>query len=175
MTVRPGFLVAGGVVGLLAIAAIISVSGDEGRTASNTLTPAKAVPVAVADAAVTLPFGAAELEANLRKQTAKGNLFSRGSLEIRHMTAHEISMTFHFKQGESVEAEMPEVATMGLAKLTIDDLIAAGFNPREQWLMVHVWAEQPAERSVTGGAQVRVFGSANYDFSDDKLTYEAGN
>ncbi|HEX4455709.1 MAG TPA: hypothetical protein VH143_32835 [Kofleriaceae bacterium] len=166
--VRLALKIAGVLFLLFVAVGVIAVATSNGKKHKATIATDGSAATTVV---VALPFAASELEPKLRAKVAGGDLFKRGSLHVRTWDEHQILMTFTFDPG-TIEPDLPEVSAMGLGKLTIDELIAAGFNPREHWTMIFVWVEQPAGPSVTGGARVRVFGDAKYDFSEDRLTFE---
>jgi hypothetical protein len=66
----------------------------------------------------------------------------------------------------AVEADTKEIARAVLA-----ELLRQGRKPAEEYISVHVWAQQGGLRGETGKALSRAFGDTSYNYNSDQLKF----
>jgi hypothetical protein len=68
---------------------------------------------------------------------------------------------------ETVEGDSKIIVRAMLKTLT-----AAGHNPADEWINIHVWAEMPGGTGETGKPLIRVFGMSSYNYNTDRIDFD---
>jgi hypothetical protein len=91
------------------------------------------------------------------------------AVRVDELKPNAVNLTILYKaMPESYE---PEQDTMAVARVVLKELVAEGKQPSADWTILHVSAMQDGLKGETGVALVRVFGTTDYRFADDALTW----
>lgn len=161
-------LVVGVVGGLALLGAILPSKKEESATAAPA--PSSGASVAVKKAG---PFTQEQLVEKLKAQVEGGNLFNVGRVEFTEFQDQDISMRFRYESGKAMSANEAEVIAVGLVTLTVKELVAAGYNPRENTMHVSAMPIQSVDqKTITGQSQYRMYGIALYSPYKDEVSYK---
>lgn len=128
----------------------------------------------------TLPFATREefVAATLAQFKAGGgvgHLFDDGVVEVRpddRFDTLSVEIRYTIAPEKTLSRGSAETVLPVLAGAGVKALIERGWNPREKMTVVRARAWQPAGKSVTGGDMVRTFGTARYDYNEDRIIFE---
>jgi hypothetical protein len=90
-------------------------------------------------------------------------------IEVEEATHNHYRLTLAYRNQPAVSEV--ELDTKTVARTVLSELIAAGVNPRKQFVSLSVWARRSIP-GYTGPTPVENYGHAYYDFDRDQLEFQ---
>lgn len=126
-----------------------------------------------AEAPKELPVARDQFLVELRDRIREGELLDHGTLELPEYGLDGIRLRFVFASpSPRMTPADAEVITKGLVTNAIAVLLEHGHDPKAEETFISAYCFQPAGKSVTGREQLLTFGSAHYDWNDEKVVFE---
>lgn len=152
---------------------VMSGDGDESEKADKPKAEKK-------ETAPKLPYATRDefLAATLAQfgPDGTGALFDKGTVLMDPSDDFEpdsVMIRYQIAEGKQLSRAEAETVLRPLAGAGVKALIERGWNPREKMTLVWARASQPAGGSVTGEPTVRRFGTARYDYNEDRILFDA--